>query len=171
MPRLPTALFNLPEEPGVPAGPKLLPVVPWLFALLEFAPGAPPVPFTLAPVLSVVPDPDDVPPVEELGEPPELPAEPPAAPPAEPAPPPPPPCARADMGDSRAATRSILHKSEEDMDHTPFPRPTPYQTTCSEARERINARPLESRFCGVEFPVMRRSNWTPSSVPRGNDSE
>jgi hypothetical protein len=88
LPRLSTALFSLLEEPGVPAGPKLLPVVPWLFALLAFAPGAPPVLFTVAPVLSVGPDPDDAPPVEAPGEelPEELPDEPPAVPPPEPPP-------------------------------------------------------------------------------------
>jgi hypothetical protein len=96
LPRFPTALFRVFEEPGVPAGPRLLPVVPWLFALLAFVPGAPPVPFTVAPLLSVVPP--DVPPDDELGEPPaELPpapAAPPAEPPpAEPPPPPPPPAA------------------------------------------------------------------------------
>jgi hypothetical protein len=42
--RFPTALFRVFDEPGVPAG-QLLPVVPWLFALLAFAPDAPPVPF------------------------------------------------------------------------------------------------------------------------------
>jgi hypothetical protein len=87
LPRFPTALFKVFEEPGVPAGPRLLPVVPWLFALLAFVPGTPPVPFTVAPLLSVVPP--DVPPDDELGEPPaELP---PAAPPADPPPEEPPP--------------------------------------------------------------------------------
>jgi hypothetical protein len=104
LPRLPTALFSLLEEPGVPAGPKLLPVVPWLCALPAFAPGAPPVPFTVAPVLSVVPNPDDLPPVEAPGEelPDELPEEPPAAPPPEP----PPLCANADEFDTAKPARS-----------------------------------------------------------------
>ena len=62
--RFPTALFSVLDEPGVPAGPRLLPVVPWLLALPAFAPGAQPVPFTVAPLLSVVPPVDDVPPVE-----------------------------------------------------------------------------------------------------------
>jgi hypothetical protein len=125
LPRFPTALFSVLEEPGVPAGPRLLPLVPWLFALLAFAPGAPPVPFAVAPVVSIVADPDDEPPVEVPGEPPAELADPPAAPPADPPPPPPPPpplCARADKGDSSAAMRSILPESEEDMDRTPFPR-------------------------------------------------
>jgi hypothetical protein len=114
LPKFPTALFSALEEPGVPAVPKLLPVVPWLFALLAFASGAPPLPFTVAPLLSAVPDPDDVPPVDAPGEPPaEL--DPPAAPPADPsALPPPPPllCAKAGMGDIRAATTSHLHMKE-----------------------------------------------------------
>jgi hypothetical protein len=88
LPKFPTALG---DEPRVLADPMLLPVVPWLFALLVFAPGAPRVPFTVAPLLSVVPDPEDVPPVEALGDAPaELPEDPSAAPPAEPPPPPPP---------------------------------------------------------------------------------
>jgi hypothetical protein len=122
LPKFPTALFSVLEEPSVFAVPKLLPVVPWLLALLAFGPDAPPVPFTVAPLLRVVPVPDDVPPVEAPGEPPaELPEDPPAAPPADPpalppAPPPPPLlCASAQTGDSRAATRSILHESEDDM--------------------------------------------------------
>jgi hypothetical protein len=83
LPRLPTASLSLLEEPGVPAGPKLLPVVPRLFALSAFSSGAPPVPSTVAQVLSVVPDPpDDMPPVEATGE--ELPEELPDAPPPEP---------------------------------------------------------------------------------------
>ena len=91
LPKFPTALFSVGDEPRVFADPMLLPVVPWLFALLVFAPGAPPVPFTVALLLSVVPDPEDVPPVEALGDAPaELPEDPPAAPPAEPPPPPPP---------------------------------------------------------------------------------
>jgi len=40
---------------------------------------------------------------------------PPADPPPAPPPPPPPPCARADIGDSRAATRSNLHENEQDI--------------------------------------------------------
>jgi hypothetical protein len=135
LPKFPTALFSVLEEPSVFAVPKLLPVVPWLLALLAFGPGAPPVPFTVAPLLRVVPVPDDVPPVEAPGEPPaELPEDPPAAPPADPpalppAPPPPPLlCARAQTGDSRPATRSILHESEDDMAKTPFRRSTPFQT-------------------------------------------
>jgi hypothetical protein len=104
LPRLPTALFSLLEEPGVPAGPKLLPVVPWLCALPVFAPTAPPVPFTMAPVLIVAPDPDDVPPVETPGEelPDELPEEPPAAPPLEP----PPLCANAGEFNTAKPARS-----------------------------------------------------------------
>jgi hypothetical protein len=88
LPKFPTALFNVGDEPRVLADPMLLPVVPWLFALLVFAPGAPPRPFTVAPLLSVVPDPEDVPPVEALGDAPaERPEDP---PPADPPPPPPP---------------------------------------------------------------------------------
>jgi hypothetical protein len=37
--------------------------------------------------------------------------------------------------------------------------------------ERITHHGLESRFCGVEFPVMRKSIWTPSIVPRGDDHD
>jgi hypothetical protein len=108
LPRFPTALFNVFDEPGVPAGPKLLPVVPWFFALLAFAPGAPPVPFTVTPLLKVVPVPDDgEPPVEALGD---APVEPPAvpldAPPPLPLAPPPLPAASADTGNSRNATIS-----------------------------------------------------------------
>jgi hypothetical protein len=40
-------------------------------------------------------------------------------PPAPPAPPPPPPCARAEMGDSRAVTRTNLH-NEQDIGEIPF---------------------------------------------------
>jgi hypothetical protein len=93
LPRLPTALFKVLDEPSALADPKLFPLVPWLFALLVFAPGAPPVPFTVTPLLSVVPDPDDAPPVEVAGE--DVPdekepsEEPPAAPPPELPPPPP----------------------------------------------------------------------------------
>jgi hypothetical protein len=102
---LPAALFKLLEEPGVPAAPKLLPVVPWLFALLALAPGAPPVPFTVTPLLSVVPDPDDA--VEAEGEEPPaaLPDEPPDDPPADP-PPEPAPCA--DGTNSANAARSTM---------------------------------------------------------------
>lgn len=108
LPRFPTALFNVFDEPGVPAGPKLLPVVPWLFALLAFAPGAPPVPFTVTPLLNVAPVPDDgEPPVEALGD---ALVDPPAVPLDEPPPlplaPPPLPAARADTGDSRNETIS-----------------------------------------------------------------
>jgi hypothetical protein len=92
LPKFPTALLSVGDEPGVFEVPKLFPVVPWLFALLALAPGAPPVPFTVAPLLSVVPAPDDEPPVEVPGEPAdELPAEPLAAPPPEPPPLLPPP--------------------------------------------------------------------------------
>jgi hypothetical protein len=128
-PRFPTALFNVGDEPSVFADPMLLPVVPWLFALLPFVPGAPPVPFTVAPLLSVVPDPEDVPPVEALGEPPaEVPAEPVAAPPTDPPPlppplpPPPPLCAPAQTGISNAATSRILHKNEKGMGLSSFTR-------------------------------------------------
>ncbi len=85
LPRSSAALFNLREDPSVCDGPKLLPLVPWLFALLALAPGAPPVPFTVTPLLSVVPDPGDLPPVEVPSEelPEEVPDEPPAAVPPE----------------------------------------------------------------------------------------
>lgn len=98
LPRFWTALFSLVEEPGVPAGPKLLPVVPWLLALLAFASGAPPVPFTVAPLLRVVPAPDEEPPVEVAGDvpPTEVPVDdPPAEPPLEAPPPPAPKAAEA----------------------------------------------------------------------------
>ena len=39
----------------------------------------------------------------------------------------------------------------------------------SRGPERIERDGFESRFCGVEFFVMRKSNWTPSIVPRGDD--
>ena len=68
LPSLPTSELRLSEEPGVPAGPRLFPVDPWLFALLELAPGAPPVPFIVAPLLSVVPEVEDAPPVAFAGE-------------------------------------------------------------------------------------------------------
>lgn len=86
LPRFPTARLSVFDDPGVPAGPRLFPVVPWLLALLAFAPGAPPVPFTVTPLLRVVPELDEVPPVEVPGE--EAPpaAEPPDEPPLEPLP-------------------------------------------------------------------------------------
>lgn len=85
LPRFPTELLSVLDDPGVPAGPRLFPVVPWLLALLAFVPGAPPVPLTVTPLLRVVPEPDDnVPPVEVPGEeapPPEPAEEPPLEPP------------------------------------------------------------------------------------------
>jgi hypothetical protein len=126
-------LFNVFDEPGVPAGPKLLPVVPWLFALLAFALGAPPVPFTVTPLLNVVPVPDDgEPPDEALGE---APVEAPAAPLDEPPPlplaPPPLPAARADRGDSKHATISSCRESERDMAKTPFSSQRRSERACS----------------------------------------
>ena len=93
----------------------MLPVVPWLFALLAFGPGAPPVPFTVAPLLNVFPVADDgVPPVAEPGElPVALLAAPPAVLPLAPA-----PAARAGTGNSNAM-RSSLDDREDDMDN-PF---------------------------------------------------
>jgi hypothetical protein len=38
-------------------------------------------------------------------------------------------------------------------------------------RERITRHGLESRFRRVEVPVMRRSSWTPSIVPRVDDQD
>jgi hypothetical protein len=108
-PIFPTALFSVLDEPGVPAGPRLLPVVPWLLALPAFAPGAPPVPFTVAPLLSVVPPVDDVPPVDEPGDPPAEPAAapPPAdAPPADPPPPPPPAALAKDEPNAKQSARA-----------------------------------------------------------------
>jgi hypothetical protein len=128
LPKFPTALFRAGDEPSVFADePMVLPVVPWLFALLALAPGAPPVPFMVAPLLRVVPAPEDAPPVDALGEPPaELPAAPagppePADPPPLPPPPPPLLCPKADIGMIRAAIRRTLHE-DEDMDRTPFSR-------------------------------------------------
>jgi hypothetical protein len=59
------------------------------------------------------------------------PADPPPAPPAPPPrpPPPPPPCARADIGDSRTATRSNL-LNEQGIGKL-LSTPTPWQTACS----------------------------------------
>jgi hypothetical protein len=37
--------------------------------------------------------------------------------------------------------------------------------------ERIAVATLESRFFVVEFQFMRRSGWTPSIVPRGDDQD
>jgi hypothetical protein len=71
LPNFPTTLFRTGDEPSVFADePMVLPVVPWLLALLVFAPGAPPVPFMVAPLLRVVPAPEDAAPVDVLGDPP-----------------------------------------------------------------------------------------------------
>jgi hypothetical protein len=97
---LPAPLESLPEllRPPTLAGPgapsaELAPAEPTPCAPAgdEAAPAAAP--------LDVVPPPDP--------------------PPAPPAPPPPPPCARAEMGDSRAVTRTNLH-NEQGMGKIPF---------------------------------------------------
>jgi hypothetical protein len=45
---------------------------------------------------------------------------------------------------------------------------TPWKTPRSQRPERIRRNQLECKFCGVEF-VMRKSGWTPSIVPNGDD--
>ena len=44
-----------------------------------------------------------------------------------------------------------------------------FRTKGSVVKERIDTAKLESRFCGVECRGMRRSGWTPSIVPEGDD--
>lgn len=154
LPRFPTALFRAGDEPSVFADePMVLPVVPWLFALLAFAPGAPPVPFMVAPLLRVVPA-EGAPPVDALGEPPaELPAapaEPPAPPDPLPLPPAPPPlCPKADMGMIRAAIRRILHE-DEGMGRTPFSRQRCLKLSVPGIRNESSDTGLNCRSCCVE---------------------
>ena len=127
LPRLWTALFIVGDEPSVFADePMLFPEVPWLFALPAFGPGEPPVPFISAPLLRVVPLPEEAPPFAAPGEPPaelpaapaELPAAPPDPPPLPP-PPPPPLCPKAAMGMIRIAISRILG-GNDDMSEPPF---------------------------------------------------
>jgi hypothetical protein len=72
-------------------------------------------------------------------------------PPAPPAPPPPPPCARAQMGDSRAVTRTNLH-SEQDMGKFLLT-PTPGQTASSKKwyaiRQSAQRRAIDGRAAAL----------------------
>jgi hypothetical protein len=97
----PAPLGSLPELLRPPTLPG--PVTPFIAV----------VPAPAEPALGEAPvaAPEGAPPAEEPPD---------EEPPPDPPPPPPPLCARADTGDSRAATRITLHKSEEDMDKLPF---------------------------------------------------
>jgi hypothetical protein len=97
----PAPLGSLPEllRPAALAGP-VTPLIAAVPAPAEPARGEAPGDAAEAP-------PADAPPAE---------APPDEEPPPDPPPPPPPLCARADKGDSRAATRITLRISDEDMD-------------------------------------------------------
>jgi hypothetical protein len=145
---LPTPLGSLPEllSPPTLAGP-VTPLTAAVPAPAEPALGGP-APAPEAP-------PADAPPADP--------------PPADPPPPPPPPplCAKVDIGQRRTATRSSLHGNEMGIGKL-LSSPTPWQTPRSRKPERIRHDGLKFMFCSAEF-VMRKSNWTPSIVPNGDD--